>query len=124
MTAEVTLGCIFGAIHCTGWSYKFPGSHIELLIWRISSVVLTGVPLLMGLSLSSGLAFKMPGELPVWLKTVRGFQIPANVFFVVGVVTYIIARLFLLALAFSTLRHLPDGSLRVISWASLIPHFG
>ena len=38
------VGVCFGAIHCIAWSFSFP-THPELLIWRISSVAITAVPI-------------------------------------------------------------------------------
>jgi hypothetical protein len=39
----VVVSMVFGGIHCTGWLLSFP-SHTEQLLWRISSVAITGVP--------------------------------------------------------------------------------
>jgi hypothetical protein len=130
IAVEMTLGCIFGAVHCAAWPFKFQ-NYIELVMWRISFVVVTGVPLLMGLFLSLGTAFcvatnyKKLEEFPVWLRIWCYIGVAAYLFCgLVGIIAYVVARFLLLALAFSTLRHLPDCSLHVISWASLIPHFG
>ena len=38
------VGVCFGAIHCTTWLFSFP-THVELLIWQISSVCITAVPI-------------------------------------------------------------------------------
>jgi hypothetical protein len=35
---------VFGGIHCIAWSFDFP-SHNEQLLWRISSITITGIPL-------------------------------------------------------------------------------
>ena len=37
------VGVFFGAIHCIAWVFSFP-THTELLMWRISSVAITAVP--------------------------------------------------------------------------------
>ena len=34
----------FGGIHCIAWSFAFPSST-EQLLWRISSIAITGIPL-------------------------------------------------------------------------------
>ena len=34
---------LFGGIHCTGWNFPFP-SQAELIIWRVSSLIIVIVP--------------------------------------------------------------------------------
>jgi hypothetical protein len=118
--AEMGLGCLFGAIHCVAWSFDFK-SHTEQLIWRISSSVVAGVPGIMALSI-------LLTALPVFTERENIFKLLVmSLIFLcatVGVVAYIIARLLLLALAFSSLRHLPPDALHVIPWTTIIPHFG
>jgi len=40
-----TITVAFGAIHCIGWSFDFP-SNIERTLWRVASLSITGVPIL------------------------------------------------------------------------------
>ena len=47
------IGICFGAIHCIAWHFSFP-THIELLMWRISSVTITAVPVYIPLVFSLG----------------------------------------------------------------------
>ena len=47
ITAHIIMlgvGVCFGAIHCIAWHFSFP-THTELLIWRISSVAITALPI-------------------------------------------------------------------------------
>ena len=37
------VGVCFGAIHCIAWHFSFP-THVELLIWWISSVTIMAIP--------------------------------------------------------------------------------
>ena len=37
-------GAFLGAVHCTAWAFSSP-THTESLIWRISSVAITAVPI-------------------------------------------------------------------------------
>jgi len=48
----MAVAVVFGAIHYIAWSFQFP-SHMEQILWRISSIVLTCTPVFMGLSSSS-----------------------------------------------------------------------
>src|SRR5882762_9228543 len=45
-SAGLITASIFGAIHCVAWSFEFP-SHAERLLWHVSSVVITCLPLAM-----------------------------------------------------------------------------
>ena len=39
------VACIFGAMHLIAWQFSFP-SHVEQLLWRIGSLTITALPLL------------------------------------------------------------------------------
>lgn len=112
ITADVialVFAMIFGAVHCGAWSLAFP-SHIEQLLWRTASMVLVGVPgiylLLMGLY-----AF---GE-----QLLVKYMLLISL---VGIPLYILARITLLVLMFTTLRSLPPTALETVHWTTFIPH--
>ena len=42
-TIMLGVGICFGAIHCITWVFPFP-THMELLIWQVSSVAITTIP--------------------------------------------------------------------------------
>ena len=46
---ELAFGCMFGSIHCIAWKFQFK-SHVEMLLWRISAIVVVVVPILLILS--------------------------------------------------------------------------
>jgi hypothetical protein len=106
MVASAAVGIIFGSIHCTAWRFQFP-SYIEQLLWRISAIFVTAGPLSMGLFLG----------LSVWNETL------GMIAFILVLILYIVARLALLVLSFTTLRSLPLGAFRAADWARFIPHF-
>ena len=72
------VGVCFGAIHCIAWIFSLP-THTELLIWRISSVAITAVPIYIPVTLLLGYCQGMeyggtaiistvpPGVLYIWL---------------------------------------------------------
>lgn len=103
-----SVGAVFGAIHCAGWDFFFP-SLIEADIWRVSSAIITGVPVLVFLAV---MVIK-PDDV---LTEVLGYL-------VVGLVPfYILARLALLGEALILLRDLPPGTLEVVKWTLFLPH--
>ncbi|KAK7028701.1 hypothetical protein R3P38DRAFT_3519047, partial [Favolaschia claudopus] len=100
----------FGAIHCMAWDTKFP-SMAEKWMWCLSAVVVTVVPVVL-------LVVGDPDiPLPDWLGT--GIWYLA-VF--VGVPLYVVARLALLGLPFTTLRALEPAVLINVRWEKYIPH--
>ena len=120
ITADLIMlgvGVCFGAIHCIAWHFSFP-THAELLIWRISSVAMTAVPFYIPLTLL----------LAGWLEDM-GFDTAAVTIggssafsiFPAGIL-YIVARVFTLALAFTSLRELPHGAFDTVHWTTFIPH--
>jgi hypothetical protein len=126
IAAEMALGCIFGAIHCAAWSFQFQ-THTELFLWRLSSLVVVIVPLLAVLYIPVGWITGRDKALdmnPFWVLLILPLFILSMCGLTVGVLAYILARLFLLILAFTSLRNLPHDALQVIPWTSIIPHFG
>ncbi|KZP12340.1 hypothetical protein FIBSPDRAFT_836385 [Athelia psychrophila] len=108
----MAVGAIFGAVHCTAWSFAFP-SQAEKLLWRISAVITTAIPLFY-------VVF-------VILYTVAAHHIKRLVDSViilsaVALPFYLVARAVLLVLTFTTLRDLPPAAYESIHWMSFIPH--
>ena len=111
----VGVGVFFGAIHCIAWGFPFP-THAELLIWRMSSVAITAVPIYMPL---------MYG-LTAWLANidtdVKIIVVISFILFFPAGLLYIVARFFTLVLAFTSLRDLPHGAFDTVHWTTFIPH--
>ena len=102
----------FGAIHCIAWRFSFP-THTELLMWRISSVAMTALPVYNLLMFFLG----------IWLGKVMDFSITVLSFgSFSGGILYIIARAVTLVLAFTSLRDLPPGAYETVHWTTFIPH--
>ena len=108
------VGVCFGAIHCIAWNFTFP-THTELMMWRISSIAITTVPVYVPLVLFFG----------NWLgdKDFENFALTVLTFGgLSGGILYIIARAVTLVLAFTSLRDLPPGAYETVHWTTFIPH--
>ena len=107
------VGICFGAIHCIGWSFPFP-MHTELLMWRVSSVAITTVPVSIPLMYSLG----------AWLYHIDHDTV-AHIFgisIIPAGLLYIIARVVTLVLALTSLRDLAPGAFDTVHWTTFIPH--
>ena len=102
----ILMALVFGGIHCVAWSFTFP-SYIEHLLWKISSVAITGIPLVFTVTTLSTVFFDK--SLP-WSA-----HLPLLVF-------YVFFRVSLLVLSLTTLRSLPPSALQNVKWTTFIPH--
>ena len=107
------VGICFGAIHCIAWVFPFP-THTELLMWRISSVTITAVPVYIPLMFALG----------GWLGNIDLYTIGYIALFSIipAGLLYVIARVFTLVLALTSLRDLPPGAFDTVHWTTFIPH--
>jgi hypothetical protein len=95
----------FGGIHCIAWSFHFP-SHTERLLWRISSIAITGIPLVyMGIGYIDDKYNNVPWRVLALL-----------------LIFYVVVRVVLLVLSLSTLRSLPPSILQTVEWTTFLPH--
>jgi hypothetical protein len=107
----MVISMIFGGIHCIGWLLSFP-SHTEQLLWRISSVAITGIPLIMA----------MIGFIEAIFDDITIPAIVGIPFSVLSVILYVLSRVALLVLALMALRSLPHSALQTVQWTTFIPH--
>ena len=110
------VGVVFGGIHCVGWFFDFPSSA-EAMLWRVSSVVLTGIAFLFPI-LFTFVAILF-GDSIYSTNQRRYFAITV---FTIILLVYVVSRLLLLVEAFISLRHLTLGMLALVKWTSFIPH--
>jgi hypothetical protein len=112
-------GVVFGAIHCVAWSFTF-SSHTEAFLWRLSSVAITAVPVLLFVTpVLFNLIRSLVDDDSWWLL------LPVLVFFICLSLSgplYIAARLTTLVLAFINLSSLPPGAFQAVHWTTLLPH--
>ena len=110
----LVVGVCFGAIHCVAWHFSFP-THTELLMWRITSIALTTLPICIPL------IFGLAGLLGGLLELDDSADIVFCTAPVIGIL-YIFARVITLVLAFVSLRDLPPGAYETVHWTTFIPH--
>ncbi|KAK0217485.1 hypothetical protein EDD85DRAFT_781547 [Armillaria nabsnona] len=110
LLAVFYVGGLFGAIHCTAWSFNFP-SHAEKVLWRTSSVAIIQSPITKGPRTKS-----IFNTLRYCRDSVLGFLS------VLAIAIYIVARVTLIVLALLQLRSLPPLALRTVNWTTVIPH--
>lgn len=102
------VGLLFGGVHCIAWASHFP-TPLERLLWQIASLLTIVVPIIFAIYdfASSRVDLSRPTEF---------------VFALFIFVPYTIARLFLLVLAFATLRSLPLDAYTTVYWTTFVPH--
>ena len=111
----IGVGVCFGAIHCIAWDFKFFPTHTELLMWRISCVAITAVPIYIFLmvALAGLLNDTNFGKFSLTVGVLGA--LPAGIL-------YVLARAVTLILAFISLRKLPDQAYEMVHWVTFIPH--
>lgn len=111
---SLSVAMVFGAVHCAAWSYAFP-SLAEKQMWRACAIAIAAIPLPM-----AGM-FAMFDPFNAWSprNAIEYFQVTVMT---LGGMLYIIARIFLLVLSFTTLRNLPLSAYQTVQWTTWIPH--
>ncbi|KAJ7665221.1 hypothetical protein DFH06DRAFT_985484 [Mycena polygramma] len=110
------IGTIFGFIHCLAWLAHFPSAR-EMLMWRVCSVVVAAIPLALVLVLC--LLWALVSSLE---QKTRLLAIKITCYLTLPI--YVLARIILITLAFTTLRALPPGAFMDVDWSVYIPHTG
>ena len=108
------VGVCFGAIHCIAWHFSFP-TPTELLMWRISCVAITAVPVYVLLMIFLG-GLLLDTDSHKFGLIVLYFGSLS------GGILYVITRAVTLVLAFTSLRDLPPGAYQTVHWTTFIPH--
>ncbi|KAK0431862.1 hypothetical protein EV421DRAFT_133913 [Armillaria borealis] len=103
------VGSLLGAFHCAAWSFSFP-SHTEMVLWRFSS-----------LAMFIGVFAACFFPVVYWVHS-KAWDRFYHLVVAVGMVTYIVARIMLIVLAFMQLRSLPPLAFHTVQWTTYIPH--
>ena len=114
---------VYGAIHLAGWNDLFP-SVVEKWLWRTSSAYVVFSGLLW--AFLNILDFLSGSVWLYWFETLAGVQRKSHMLIyglcVVGGLLYVVARTFLVAEAFISLRALPAAAYVSPSWVLTVPH--
>ncbi|KAG2121882.1 hypothetical protein DEU56DRAFT_91310 [Suillus clintonianus] len=116
--AGILIATTFGGIHCIAWFFTFP-TNLEQVLWRISAVAITCTPCLEYLSFNFIFGDKITIKPEIIRQIIYMLSIVTTVTF--GLL-YIVGRVMLVVLMFTTLRHLPLDAYTTVSWISLVPH--
>jgi len=111
---------LFGGLHCLAWRFRFPTSE-EALAWKICSILTTCLPIL---SIAPFVAWQrriLPVTCPP-KPTGSTIKYLAGLSLAIILVTYILARLFLLIEIFRSLLFLPPEAF-INTWSRSFPHF-
>jgi len=111
----VSLGVVFGGIHCAGWNFPFP-TYTEQKLWRVASLAVTIIPI--GTFPITVIALILEIFVPT---TVLDGLVAMN--YILCALAYVYARLVLLVLALAFLRHLPPTAFIAVNWTKFYPHF-
>lgn len=103
-------GLVFGALHCSAWNFPFP-TPAERLLWRIASTLSTGVVPLYYMVLLYDFHVKRFQSLRSYLWVIEG----------IVMLSYTLARLYLLVEVFRSLCFLPPEAF-LATWTQQIPH--
>ncbi|KAJ7700388.1 hypothetical protein B0H17DRAFT_1128804 [Mycena rosella] len=115
--SEYLAGTIFGALHCAAWNADFP-SAVEMWMWRYCSSFVTAFPAVVASLTALWVVVLAAGS----VRVEKSLQIIGVNLYRLGVPIYLISRLFLMALPFTTLRALPPGAFIGVDWSVYVPH--
>jgi hypothetical protein len=108
-------GIILGCVESTAWKFDFPTS-IELLLWRISSlVIIAAFPLLYTILVFSAMLSSFGKGMDITIDRVQ------KVASYITCAIFLFARLFILFETIYSLFHLPPEAF-ISTWSSNIPH--
>jgi len=121
VSPSLGMSVVFGALHFIPWTSEFP-SDTEELLWRICSVVITVEPLPAAVGLGLDRLTKGHPANGVLRRGMEAIAMSIGSLAFIGLPLYVLARLTVLILAFSTLRNLHGTALTDVTWSSFVPH--
>ena len=113
--ALLVFGVFFGGIHCLAWSSLFP-TRPEAILWNVCAVYCAVFPIVIPIISSIGYAASQ--------STIQWIE---NIVVIIGIslsIGYVVCRVILFVLTFTSLRALPPGIYETTNWPSFLPHIG
>lgn len=103
----IFLSIIYGGIHLSAWKWEFPSSA-ESIIWKVACFDIIGSPVVF-----------IIGALTPVISDTDILAVPLGI--LMGIV-YGFSRVYIVAEAFISLRHVPIGVYSTVPWIQAIPH--
>lgn len=116
----VVVTSIFGGIHCIAWNFAFP-TGIELKIWRTASVMTTTLPALIFASQFVATLLRQRGNPANCVRDEGRLHPFHSIMITVGYVAYVLARVAIMTVAFTSLRRMPTD-VYLTTWARNLPN--
>lgn len=138
------VGILFGGVHCLAWRFPFPTGQ-EKVIWRVCAVYCTASPFFLPIVYFLGGA--PYNRFPRWVNNI--FVALSNLLQMLDgllrfsaslrrlgrvannivassfpLILYVVCRIILIVLTFTSLRAPPAGVYETTSWIHFLPHFG
>lgn len=117
--AAAVIAVIYSGIHIAAWNFDFVTSA-ERIAWQVCSVGSTIAPVI---ALLCPLFLLAEKENAPWISWSRLCVVLAGILYMVCLISYVVARITLLVLAFMAMRSLPVGCYDTIDWVHALPHF-
>ena len=110
-------GACFGAVHFAAWNFDSFPTDVERLLWRLSCILLVGLPPL-GISIYwVGVHYRKVHATiaPRVTRVLRPFGYAL-------MPMYLLARIYLMVEVFRSMGYLPISAFRTVNWPMDIPH--
>lgn len=134
----IILCTVFGSIHCLAWNFPFPTTQ-ERTYWKVAVCLLTAtIPLIFSFFVVTCVLFavylllllmmrRTRPRSSYWVGSTKAFDYVVAQPIVAGILGslilyYVLSRIGVLVIGFTTLRSLSDSALHNVEWTSHIPH--
>ncbi|KZP06199.1 hypothetical protein FIBSPDRAFT_1053661 [Athelia psychrophila] len=110
----LVVAMMFGAVHCIAWYSEFQ-SHLEQQLWRWSAITIIAVPVALVIVFFAAALVDSGVD---W----NAIDMITSAIYNPIAVIYVVARLVLIILSFTSLKGLPFGAYQNVQWTTFIPH--